>query len=497
VIQWAKGNGYTVSKEWIVEDRGYSGSEETRPGLQKLLKAVKKKPPFSAIIALDYTRFSRSEELFYWLRREFRKSNVTLVSATEHGDEELVVGVKAIIGAEQRRQVAKRTKLALHHIAGKGLRCGGTAPYGYKRVALPSDSRNRPVTLEPDPEQARVVRRIFGLRAKGTSVRRIAHKLNAEGILTSTGRSWTATKINYMLDNEVYIGNVVYGRRRQVQSHPFKHIAVPEREWKRVEGAYRPIIKRELWDRVQEISGNGQRRNLGGRQVRPLSGLVYCGECGSKYYIGSGSKGGGYACYKRRCHGPTACSNKRSILASKLEAAVDGVILKALESPRNVKALRKAIKETLKHRRRAAATKGPEKAAIRSRLRAAEGELGRHVEFIGKTGKEAPTSLLSEIRRLEARIASLKMQLEPPPAKPPKEPTEKDVTDHLKALGEALRTADPERKRMVYRELIRRIVVYPDRVDIEGNPPGFAPKGLKLPRETVQNGHRFITATLV
>ncbi len=68
-LQRARENGYTVLKNWIVEDRGYSGSEETRPGLQKLLKAFEKKPPFAAIVALDYTRFSRSEELFYCLRR--------------------------------------------------------------------------------------------------------------------------------------------------------------------------------------------------------------------------------------------------------------------------------------------------------------------------------------------------------------------------------------------------------------------------------------------
>jgi site-specific DNA recombinase len=281
-LRWAKENGYSVSKTWIVEDRGFSGAEEGRPGLQKLLAAARKNPPFQALIAPDNTRFSRSEELFYWLRREFRTAGVEMLSATEHGEIELLTGVKAIIGAEQRRQIAKRTALAMRHIAKQGLRCGGMAPYGYKRKELPVTSGNKPVTLVPNSETAPVLRRLFRMRANGASLREMAHKLNAEGIPGPSSKGWRGRAIIDILKNPVYRGCAVYGRSKKVGRNPSRSVKIPREKWLVIEDAHKALIDKQTWEIVQTSFQEGSPTRKTTFVCHPLSGLIYCGKCGEK-----------------------------------------------------------------------------------------------------------------------------------------------------------------------------------------------------------------------
>jgi site-specific DNA recombinase len=473
-LRWAKDNGYTVPETWIVEDRGYSGAEENRPGLQRRLRAARKKAPFAAIIALDHTRFSRSEELFYWLRRECRKADVQLISATEHGEIELLTGVKAIIGAGQRRQIATRTTLAMRYIARQGHWCGGRAPFGYKRKETPSASGNKQVVLKPNSDTAPVVRRLFQTRAKGASLRDLAHKLNEDGIPGPSGGAWRAAAIVTILKNPVYIGQLVYNRTRKVGRNPSRVKHNPPSEWIITEGAHKAIVDRKTWDTVQAAFRDGSPTKKLAHTVHPLSGLVYCGVCDSKYHPRGARGGGAHACAKRKEEGPQACDNSRVVSRRALEQKVNDFILEALEWPENSEALYQSMKNTLDRRRQAARKAGRSSDLVHARreLKKAEKELQKHLDFIAKVGSKAPASLAEQISRLERRIAALRIELQPPRTGKMDLPSKEEISEYLSHAARALERGDATKRREIYRALIKRVVISPKSIRMEGNKSG-------------------------
>ena len=60
---------------------------------------------------------------------------------------------------------------------------------------------------------------------------------------------------------------------------------VPESEWTIFENTHEPIITQELYDNVQRIRANVRRYPNGWGEVAPLTGLLYCADCGAKMYV--------------------------------------------------------------------------------------------------------------------------------------------------------------------------------------------------------------------
>ena len=168
----------------------------------------------------------------------------------------------------------------------------GSYPYGYT-TTLAKNSK----ILIPEPAQAKIVEKIFGIRLAGSSLAGIAEHLTAEGEYTPTdltamakGRevaspsAWPKSTVNRILRNPIYKGTRVYGSKRSVL---------------RVE----PIVDAGVWHRVQAIltseSVNGGRPRQGPKAL--LLGIIKCGECGGKMYrVFCGKDRIPYY----RCHGP-------------------------------------------------------------------------------------------------------------------------------------------------------------------------------------------------
>jgi hypothetical protein len=156
-----------------------------------------------------------------------------------------------------------------------------------------------------------------------------------------------------------------------------------------------------------------------------------------------------------------------------------------LSSPEHVKALYSAIEEELTRRSKAAVavTSTSQNAPLRRQLRQAEQKLDGHLDFIGQVGGRAPKSMLQRITTLENRIAALRDELAPPTKGAKiRTPTKAQIRNHLSQLAGALSRGDPLTRRDVYRSLIKRILVYPKKITIEGSP------GRCLPEELTRSG---------
>lgn len=163
--------------------------------------------------------------------------------------------------------------------------------YGYKK------SPDNPKQWVIDEPAAKVVRYIFQLCIEGLGVTEIARRLEAEKILTPTayynsiGRKtrnkiidpyrWSENSVDHILCNMQYTGCTVNFKSSTVSFKVHKTVYHPEEDWVVIPNTQEAIIDMDTWERVQEIKKHRRRNTATGRQSI-FSGLMYCGDCGSK-----------------------------------------------------------------------------------------------------------------------------------------------------------------------------------------------------------------------
>ncbi|MBE6560558.1 MAG: DUF4368 domain-containing protein [Ruminococcaceae bacterium] len=215
---------------------------------------------------------------------------------------------------------------------------GSQAPYGYRKS--PEDKH----ILEIDPYAAGIMRRIFSEFAAGDSARKIGDRLNAEGVDSprfcfsqfpggqhpkpTDNNHWGSASIMQMLRNQVYIGNMVQGKRRIASFKTKKCVQVEPDRWIVVEGTHEPLIDMDTWNRVQHRLENKMHR---GRQmsadeeVALFAGILKCADCGSHLShtakVTNDNTIGYYRCSRYLNNGKTACTT-HSIKESALSAFV-------------------------------------------------------------------------------------------------------------------------------------------------------------------------------
>jgi hypothetical protein len=121
------------------------------------------------------------------------------------------------------------------------------------------------VTLVPGPKsEIRVVQRIFKsfvVEKKNRS--QIAEELNADGILSRCGKRWTSLSVSNLLENEVYVGHLIYNRRSTKLGE--RTVSNPPDMWIRRDNVFKPIIEPRLFARAQkrlvEVENNKRQTN--------------------------------------------------------------------------------------------------------------------------------------------------------------------------------------------------------------------------------------------
>jgi hypothetical protein len=104
---------------------------------------------------------------------------------------------------------------------------------------------------------------------------------------TRTGRSWVPATVQTMLRNPVYIGKIVWGRRKQVKRMKDGKIT-KERprssDYTLADGLHPALIDESTFNAAQEYLSENPPRPIGEQHkvANPLSGLVVCGICGRK-----------------------------------------------------------------------------------------------------------------------------------------------------------------------------------------------------------------------
>ena len=326
-------------------DDGYSGTDFDRPGWTRLMNDIHNKE-INCVIVKDLARLGRNYAVSGDLiDNQFARLGVRFIALNNGIDTAgdgmnaatrcISIGVTNVINESYAASTSVNIRGTLNNHRQQGKFIGAFASYGYKKN--PDDHHK----LVIDEDAAPVVRMIFDEFIGGNSIIGIVKKLNGMGIPNPTlykqqkgfnysSRSgndglWSDRTVRRILQNRMYIGNMVQGVNRTINYKVHECRAVPRDEWIIVENTHEPIIDRETFDKAQSLFKRNIHSCKSDRKADLFAGFVYCADCGKamhkKVNRQNGKTYGYYKCSTKQKKNPNVCTN-HTIRIDKLEEAV-------------------------------------------------------------------------------------------------------------------------------------------------------------------------------
>lgn len=476
--KYAEEHGFEIHDEYI--DDGVSGTTFQRPEVQRLLDDAKT-GVINTIIVKDLSRFGRNYiEVGQYVDYVFPAFGIRFIAIQDNVDTENrdsgameMMPIMNVFNEWHAANTSKKIRAVRRSNAKEGIYTAKKASYGYK---MGTDKKRVPVI---DEETAPIVKRIFEMYASGMSPRKISEVLNLEGIsspatyaYTQSGQRpkpnvvglWTAVTIREMLNKIIYIGHMPQLRWTSLSYKNHKRFRKDESEWTVVYNNHDPIISQELWDRVQERKksvAQGRKTKIG--YTHPLSGFLFCADCGNKMKLCTSVSRKGTRLYHFDCgyhirYGKAYCFS-HYITASALEEIVLGDIR---EMAQRIVLDEKAIREDfIRHNTELAdkAIKTAKKELQAKRKRVEELSRLMQVAYEDRVRGKMPEDICigfiqkysEEQKKLEAEIEALEAKLT-------------DTENTIQSADEFMRNIKkyleaPELTREMCYELIDRIIV--------------------------------------
>lgn len=383
----------------VYVDDGYTGTNFQRPNFQRMIADVEA-GKVNCVVVKDLSRFGRDYiDTGRYLERYFPELGVRFISVTDGIDSvkqayDMLLPIKNIFNEQYARDISNKIQATVKSKQKAGEFIGAFTSYGYKKSPV---NKNK---LVIDEYASEVVKRVFFLFIQGKGKLSIAKLLNAEGILCpseykkingenykncnrlETTSYWTYSTINQMLRNELYIGNMVQGKKHQRMRS--KQRPVDKDKWVRVENTHEAIIDRDTWEKTQKLLLKKHRDIDLETNKNIYAGFIKCGDCGRAmmknfWRRADGSKSYSFYCGTYKRSGKDYCSphtlpfqvlddivlgdlkaivqsvenlqelvRSQSFAASKLKKVTDTELMKVKSELERIKKLKKSIYEDYK-----------------------------------------------------------------------------------------------------------------------------------------------------
>ncbi len=326
-----------------------------------------------AVVVYHHDRFSRDVAGLLDTVREFDKKDVGVYVVNrgridvKSASGFLTNSMEGVVAEHFRLIIGEKTSHALKKLAADGYAYGPPL-YGFKNVNGTSQHSTREVV----PEEGKVVRKLFSLRAEGLSYLTIARTLTSRGIPSPTGGQWRPSTVRHILHHPLYRG---------------------------------PIIPEPLWQKAHRFTGAGITRSgrpPAGSSPYLLAGFAECALCKASLIGWNRGKGRTrvYRCYTRHHEGKDGCENG---LAMPVEV-LDRAVLEALSSDEFIESVVKALLMRSQGQHDDTVGDSKEKSHDRTQL---EAELARLSEAVAKIGPD--DALLGKIKATRERLADLRV----------------------------------------------------------------------------------------
>ena len=333
-------------------DDGISGTRFDRPGFLAMMEEVEA-GRVEAIVIKDMSRLGRDYLKVGQVMEILRQRGVRLIAINDgvdslKGDDDFTP-FRNIMNEFYARDTSRKIRSVFKSKGMSGKHLTGTVIYGY----LWDEKREHWLV---DEEATEVVRRIFSLTLEGYGPYQIACKLSADRIEIpvvhlarfneGVNRSkpvkdpygWGSSTIVNILKKREYLGHTINFKTRKHFKDKKSHY-VSEDEWTIFENTHEAIIDQQTFDLAQKIRSNVRRYPNGWGEAAPLTGLLYCADCGGKMYVhrtNNGKRVSQYTCsnYTKVPCG-TLCPTQHRINESAILTLVSDTLLAIAEYSKN------------------------------------------------------------------------------------------------------------------------------------------------------------------
>ena len=297
--EYAESHGLTPYIHFT--DDGISGTRFDRPGFVSMMDAIKA-GQIGTVIIKDMSRLGRDYLMVGQIQEMLRQKQVRLIAINDghdslNGDDDFLP-FRNIMNEWYAKDTSKKIRSTFKAKGNSGKHVASTTPYGYLK-----DPDNKEHWIV-DEEAAQVVRRIFQMTMDGYGPYQIAKKLKEDQVEIPAvhmarhgaglwqGRvdeikdpyAWGSSTVAGILKKREYLGHTVNFKTRKHFKDKKSHY-VSEDNWTVFEDTQEAIIDQETFDNVQRIRKNVRRYPDGWGEAHPLTGLMYCADCGAKMYV--------------------------------------------------------------------------------------------------------------------------------------------------------------------------------------------------------------------
>ena len=317
----------------VYSDDDESGLYDTRPAFNRMMEDAKL-GEFDIILAKTQARFSRNmQHIEKYLHHDLPILGIRFIGVSDGVDtfddsNKKTRQINGLVNEWYCEDLSKNVRSAFRAKKRAGQYVSSSCPYGYIKDPL---NHNH---LVVDDYAANVVQDIFAMYLQGIGKARIGRILGEKGILIPTlykkevqglnfnnpnalptTKVWSFQTIHQILNNEVYIGNLVQNKISTLSYKDKKKVQLPEEKWIRVENAHEPIISKETFERAKELQ-KIKTKSINAQDPKYesiFSGLLYCEDCKHsmirKYNRRGKHEFVGYMCSTYKAHGNRICTS--------------------------------------------------------------------------------------------------------------------------------------------------------------------------------------------
>ena len=296
---YAADHGYSNCIHYT--DDGWSGKNFERPAWKRLIANIEA-GKVAHILVKDMSRIGRDYlQTGFYTEVMFRQHDVHFVAIANSVDSDdqnsnEFAPFLNIMNEWYLRDLSRKQKTAIRVKGESGKPTTNTAIYGYRKD--PEDKYHWLI----DEEAAAVVRRIYRMSVEGMGpyeIDRILYEDHVETPAVYLGKkgigfwkskeeypnphNWNGYMVGQILSKQEYIGDTVNFRSHKESYKDNSSIPNPKEEWLIFENTHEAIIDRETWELVQKLRKTPRRHDTQG-EANPLTGLVFCADCGAKMY---------------------------------------------------------------------------------------------------------------------------------------------------------------------------------------------------------------------
>ena len=193
-VESDESNDRVVAGEYI--DEGITGSTASRTNFQRMMAdATGPNPPFDEVVIYDLSRFSRDTVDSLTYPRILQAHGIGFHSVKDNfsSDASGRLHMTLIAGVNEfhNYKTAEGSSRGQADATRMGYYTGQRAPLGFLKERVTVGGKEHSI-LVIEPEKAPLVQRIFGMTLQGQTPMDIAKTLNAEGIPSSTGNTWSS-----------------------------------------------------------------------------------------------------------------------------------------------------------------------------------------------------------------------------------------------------------------------------------------------------------------